>query len=438
MQKTSKSDTRKTKIIWASAATQLMVGFRLLISIILFCGIGLVTPAWAELTVSRPYQELLKHPAKSTTFKEWQWSLTEQIPGYQTLINPKAKVLSVLPEFSEWSVVSSKKSPLVQQWVDQAFSLYFSIPKVNEIFCYLYSHSLSLMEFGGVSVDKAIELMNSCRLPKEQMQAIGRVQSFTKEYLFIFNPLASEYLRTESIRPASWTDTENLTYIFLTPEMTYTDLVLSILHEVAIQSDQKSQLMPTTHLMLTGVGVNEEEELALRLASLNSINLTFSTLRALALERLLFVNGDLQQLSSQEQTSDCEVEFRKTYRFVKKLADRYTKLNQSSSFASGIYQLVADNVAEFAQSHGFTSEEKVLEYIFKAKIRYQSGILFDSETSFCEYMRTPHLSKHKHRTMAGHGPRPPIVGGAVTGTDKESLRDLSLKVERLFSHVREP
>lgn len=371
---------------------------------------------------SSPYQYLVNHEAQSVAFKNWVWTVEESAPGYATIINPKERVQSIFPEFSEWKVISSLKDAQLQRWIDQTFAIYFQSPQITNILCYLYSHSLSLHWHGGVSLPQAVGLMNSCALPKDLLEYTTRVQSFQKEYVFIFTSDREKYRATAAIRPLSWTDMENVTYLFVTPETRFSDLVLSILHEISVQTDSKAQLLPTTHFLNTGVNLSDEEIRLLRLASVNSISLTFSALRAFNVEKIFLNELNLDAKTVNDELN-CQEKFFALFTYVKGIANRYTSSNQGQSMASELYWMVAQNMSQEAQEQGFKTDLEAAQHLLTARIRVESGILFDTEVNFCEYMSSPYLSRFKHRTMSGHGPRPPIVGGSFrdTGGSQDAL-----------------
>lgn len=61
------------------------------------------------------------------------------------------------------------------------------------------------------------------------------------------------------------------------------------------------------------------------------------------MERLLLANGDLDTFKHEgDVRSECEVEFRTLFPFIKKVSDRYKTENQVSSPLSMLYQKIVD------------------------------------------------------------------------------------------------
>lgn len=359
-----------------------------------------------------PYHYLLQNEGKIPLMKEWVWPPGKEKPFYLNTFDPSVMFRSIFPEFENWQTLSARNNPTLQRWIDEAFFIYFQSAPIRKVLCYLYTNADSLSNFGGVSVARAKELMKACEgVTGAETPPPSHVQSFEKEFLFLFAKSNEDYPTTAPIRPSSWTDMANVTYLFVTPETRFSDLVLSILHEIAIQSDAKSKMGLVEYKLMTSIDLDQDEINLFKLASIDSIDLTFATMRAFEVEKHLLVG--LGSLSNKPLSSEnCAEAFNQTFAYVSKLAHRYSAKMQTQFLRSARNWNISSKMEAFAKSLNLRTEREIIDFLMKSKIRTTPGLFYDGKSSFCEFMTSPHLANKKYLTLSSHGPRPSVVGGA--------------------------
>lgn len=303
--------------------------------------------------------------------------------------------------------------------IDEITLEIFKSPLKNDL-CTVYRNPTSVYHSLGVSEKTALAIFKDCK-----PVAAAPTKVMSKQYYLSF---ASEP------RLDSWTDYGNRTYIFANEGLTRSHLKSIILHEIAMSTDAKTNMMYTGYLMvrdqertytakngsrIISIGSLSERERTLQtafnMAAWGPMSRTFAALRAFQLEMMAegvsfnFKNHHL-----------CSRIVRETF-----YKTQYLPEPPKSSGIDSMAEMLAEAFDTHQAPQTREQEQELLNFLLSKDLMLKDSR--SDKVTFCQFMTEPLLTSRSLYTFLSAGPRPRLTGGSGgQGKDDSDKNSMSL------------
>lgn len=295
-----------------------------------------------------------------------------------------------------------KASAELQAQIDDITAEIFNSP-LKSTLCGIYMDPNSASHSLGISLDAAHTIYKGC----PGKNSGGTTKIMAKNYYLSFEP---------SNGLDSWTDYGNRTFIFADATLGRQKLKSIIVHEIAMATDTKTNMLYTTYLMYRNqVPASEGQQVvvqgelsaqekslqqAFNMAGWRPLSMTFATLRAFNIERAL---------NNQKFTTDshgaCVSEFMSIFKTMKSLPEVPT-----SEQADQIAEMLASAVSKAAAPQSPEHEKQIVDFLMAPNLQLKDHQ--GHRMSFCQFMTRPMLTSNLTFSFFGSGPRPRLTGGS--------------------------
>ena len=337
--------------------------------------------------------------------------------------------------WTENAVVVTPGSDMQKQ-IDEVTMEIFNYPLE---LCMIYKNASSIYYSLGVSPDAALAIAKNCK-----QQADAPAKTLMKHYYISF---------AKSTGLDSWTDFANNTYIFVDGGLSRQRLKSIILHEIAIATDAKANMLYSTYLGITEmykaiqknpnaggditvyVDVSTDYQKALQqafnYASWSPLSRAFATIRAFALEAQ--AEGRPNPIQNQTQ---CASTVRAVLQVMKDLpAPPKATGKDDVDLVLGFVEDLRNAVDKTQGPKSPEHEEAILNFLLSPQLKLKD--INDTQRSFCDFMTRPLLINRSVYSMFGAGPRPRLSGGSGgQGRDNETgIRILPIEQPTLGNNL---
>ncbi|MDG0818163.1 hypothetical protein [Bdellovibrio svalbardensis] len=306
----------------------------------------------------------------------------------------------------------------------------------SKILCGIFNDPVSAVHSLGISLPTAKRIYENC--PRSSAEGTAKIMA--KKYYVSF--LSQNGLD-------SWTDYGNRTYIFADTSLNREKLKSIIIHEMAIATDAKTNMLLSTYLtyrnkehsevsnglqIITMGNLSAREE-ALKQAFNSStwkpVSLTFATLRAFNFEK--YLNNEEFNTNSH---SSCVAEFKSLLKTIKSIPEV-----PASEDVDRMAEMIANMTSEASAPKSPEQEKQLIDFLMSQDLQLQDQQ--DNKMTFCQFMTRPLLTGRSLYSFFGSGPRPRLTGGSggqgkiILDSQKPGAQWLTTEVRKEVSFDKE-
>jgi hypothetical protein len=323
------------------------------------------------------------------------------------------------PDLKNAARLNHLDNTYLQSFIDQALKQIFSLKSLRDtnILCKVLPIQFEQfgLQFGITSRSLADSLFLEClkKNPYAIKSFFGN-QIAMKEYIFIKSPVGFPF--------SGWTDTANTTYLFINDNTTWGDVVLAMIHELAIGMDSKMNLDYIRFLMQQGPGAYliEDWQNLFKISTLPEISYAFSAMRANRIMHLAITEIVGQGTIEINQEDTLENEFTQLVHSMQAWHLRSSENSVAAAYKTGIVNQVRA---------AYPDINDAIKIIVNSKEQYSIANEED-EMDFLTFMAKPLIGSKSFDTMKANGPG---CGYCGTSYSPEIIQTWNKKWETQFS-----
>jgi hypothetical protein len=297
------------------------------------------------------------------------------------------------PDLKNAASLNHLNNSFLQNFVDQALKQIFSLKSLRDanILCKVLPMEAEQfgLQFGITSRSVADSLFMEClKKNPDAIKSFFGNQIALKEYIFVKSPVGFPF--------SGWTDTANTTYLFINDKTTWGDVVLAMIHELAIGMDSKMNFDYIRFLKLQGPGASpiEDWKNLFKITTLPEISYAFSAMRANRIMHLAIAEIAGQPTIDTNQDVSLEKEFTELVHSMQ----AWNLPSDNNTFV-GAYRSRIINLARAS----YLDIDEAINTIVNSKEKYEVANE-EEEMDFLTFMTKPLIGSKSFDTMKANGP----------------------------------